>query len=436
MFEAVILQALLIFINAVFASAEIAVISMNETRLKHMVQEGNKQAEKLSALIEQPAKFLSTIQVAITLAGLLGGAFAADHFADPLVFKLKELGVAFPDHVLRSVVVLLITLILTYFSLVFGELVPKRIAMKKTEKMALEMSGMLSLVSVIFAPLVWLLTASTNLVLKLMGINPNEEEDVVTEEDIRMMLAEGNEQGTIQDEERWMIKNIFAFDDTTAGQISTHKRETICLYMEDSEEEWAGVIQQSRHTYYPICGENQDDIVGILNTKIYFRSEQKDRDLIMKQAVEKPFFVPEEMRANALFNQMKQTRNYFAVVLDEYGCMFGIVTIHDLIETLVGELEDEKGPAEPADIEKLDENTWRIQGNTSLEDVAECFGVKLPTETYDTFSGFVSEIIGRIPEEGEHFVCESEGLQIEVMNVKNHIVDYALVKKRQEESKE
>lgn len=436
MFEAVILQALLIFINAVFASAEIAVISMNETRLKHMVQEGNKQAEKLSALIEQPAKFLSTIQVAITLAGLLGGAFAADHFADPLVFKLKELGVAFPDHVLRSVVVLLITLILTYFSLVFGELVPKRIAMKKTEKMALEMSGMLSLVSVIFAPLVWLLTASTNLVLKLMGINPNEEEDVVTEEDIRMMLAEGNEQGTIQDEERWMIKNIFEFDDTTAGQISTHKRETICLYMEDSEEEWAGVIQQSRHTYYPICGENQDDIVGILNTKIYFRSEQKDRDLIMKQAVEKPFFVPEEMRANALFNQMKQTRNYFAVVLDEYGCMFGIVTIHDLIETLVGELEDEKGPAEPADIERLDENTWRIQGNTSLEDVAECFGVKLPTETYDTFSGFVSEIIGRIPEEGEHFVCESEGLQIEVMNVKNHIVDYALVKKRQEESKE
>ena len=433
MFEAVILQALLIFINAVFASAEIAVISMNETRLKHMVHEGNKQAEKLSALIEQPAKFLSTIQVAITLAGLLGGAFAADHFADPLVFKLKELGVALPDHVLRSVVVLLITLILTYFSLVFGELVPKRIAMKKTEKMALEMSGMLSLVSVIFAPLVWLLTASTNLVLKLMGINPNEEEDVVTEEDIRMMLAEGNEQGTIQDEERWMIKNIFEFDDTTAGQISTHKRETICLYMEDSEEEWAGVIQQSRHTYYPICGENQDDIVGILNTKIYFRSEQKDRDLIMKQAVEKPFFVPEEMRANALFNQMKQTRNYFAVVLDEYGCMFGIVTIHDLIETLVGELEDEKGPAEPADIERLDENTWRIQGNTSLEDVAECFGVKLPTETYDTFSGFVSEIIGRIPEEGEHFVCESESLQIEVMNVKNHIVDYALVKKRQEE---
>ena len=150
----------------------------------------------------------------------------------------------------------------------------------------------------------------------------------------------------------------------------------------------------------------------------------------MKQAVEKPFFVPEEMRANALFNQMKQTRHYFAVVLDEYGCMFGIVTIHDLIETLVGDLEEEKGPAEPADIEKLDENTWRIQGDTSLEDVAECFDEKLPTETYDTFSGFISELIGRIPEEGEHFVCESEHLTIEVMNVKNHIVDYALVKKK------
>ena len=263
-----------------------------------------------------------------------------------------------------------------------------------------------------------------------MGINPNEEEEVVTEEDIRMMLAEGNEQGTIQDEESWMIKNIFEFDDTTAGQISTHKKEAVCLYMEDSEEEWAKIIQQSRHTYYPICGEDQDDIIGILNTKIYFRSEEKERDFIMKQAVEKPFFVPEEMRANALFNQMKQTRHYFAVVLDEYGCMFGIVTIHDLIETLVGELEEEKGPAEPADIEKMDENTWRIRGDSSLEDVAECFDEKLPTEIYDTFSGFISELIGRIPEEGEHFVCESEHLTIEVMNVKNHIVDYALVKKK------
>ena len=289
MIEAVILQAVLIFINAIFASAEIAVISMNETKSKHMVQEGNKKAGKISALTEQPAKFLSTIQVAITLAGLLGGAFAADHFADPLIRKLRELGVALPEQVLRSIVVLVITLILTYFSLVFGELVPKRIAMKKTEKLALGMSGLLYGVSVAFAPLVWLLTASTNLVLRLMGINPNEEEVVVTEEDIRMMLAEGNEQGTIQEEESWMIKNIFEFDDTTAGQISTHKREAVCLYMEDSEEEWAEIIQKSRHTYYPICGEDQDDIIGILNTKIYFRSEQKDRDFIMKQAVEKPF---------------------------------------------------------------------------------------------------------------------------------------------------
>ena len=175
MIEAVILQAVLIFINAIFASAEIAVISMNETKLKHMVQEGNKKAGKISALTEQPAKFLSTIQVAITLAGLLGGAFAADHFADPLIRKLRELGVALPEQVLRSIVVLVITLILTYFSLVFGELVPKRIAMKKTEKLALGMSGLLYGVSVAFAPLVWLLTASTNLVLRLMGINHNEE---------------------------------------------------------------------------------------------------------------------------------------------------------------------------------------------------------------------------------------------------------------------
>lgn len=218
MIGAILLQILLIFGNAVFASAEIAVISMNDAKLKRMTHDGDKRAKKLTALTEQPARFLATIQVAITLAGLMGGAFAAENFAGPLVGLLMSLGIPVPENVLHSVSVVLITLALTYFSLVFGELVPKRIAMKKPDSMALGMSGMLFGVWKLCKPVVWLLTFSTNQILRLLGVDPEEEDEVVTEEEIRMMLAEGREQGTIRPEESQMIQNVFEFDDTPAEQ--------------------------------------------------------------------------------------------------------------------------------------------------------------------------------------------------------------------------
>ena len=279
---AILLQVILIFLNAVFASAEIAVIYMNDRKLKHLTQEGNKKAKKLFSLTRQPAKFLATIQVAITLAGLLGGAFAADNFASPIVNMLVEAGVSIPVNILNSAVLVLITLVLTYFSLVFGELVPKRIAMKKTESLALGISGILYFVSKLFAPLVWFLTASTNFILKVMGINPNEEGDVVTEEEIRMMLAEGNEQGSIQAEESEMIQNIFEFDDINVEQVSTRRRDVVALYLEDSEDVWEETIQNSRFTYYPICRESMDDVVGILDTKDYFRLKDRNRKYATK----------------------------------------------------------------------------------------------------------------------------------------------------------
>ena len=267
MIGALIIQIVLIFINAVFASAEIAVISMNDAKLKKLTQEGDTRAKKLGWLTEQPAKFLSTIQVAITLAGLLGGAFAAENFASPLVDALLSTGLPIHRSVLHSIVVFLITLVLTYFQIVFGELVPKRLAMKKCESMALGMAGFLFYVSKITTPLVWLLTVSTNFVLRLMKIDPNEEEEIVTEEEIRMMLAEGNQQGTIQVEESEMIQNVFELNDTFVDEVCTHRRDVAFLYLEDSEEDWAKTIQESRFTYYPICDKNQDDIVGILDTK-------------------------------------------------------------------------------------------------------------------------------------------------------------------------
>ena len=263
----ILLQIVLIFINAVFACAEIAVISINDAKLNKLASEGDKRAVKLKKLTSQPARFLSTIQVAITLAGFLGSAFAAGNFA----VYLEKLIPGLPN----SVAVIVITIILSYITLVFGELVPKRIAMKKAESMGLGMSGMLSFVSVIFAPRVWLLTKSTNGVLRLMKIDPNQEDDDVTEEEIRMMVDVGSEKGTIDNTEKELIQNVFEFDDLTAEEIATHRTDIIMLSLEDDISEWDKIIHETRHSLYPVCGETADDIVGILNAKDYFRLSER-----------------------------------------------------------------------------------------------------------------------------------------------------------------
>lgn len=434
MVQPVILLLVLIFLNATFASAEIAVISMNETKLKQLAFHGDSRALKLVSLTEQPAKFLATIQVAITLAGLLQSAFAAENFAGPLVRILVQAGVTIPENVLRSAAIVMITLVLAYFNLVLGELVPKRIAMKKSESMALGMSKMLYLVSKIFAPLVWLLTVSTNLILRLIGMNPEEEEEAVSEEEIRLLLLEGNEKGTIQAEETEMIQNIFEFDDISVEEICTHRREVITLSVNASEEKWRSIILANRHTHYPVCGEDQDDILGILDTKDYFRMEDQSMGNVMKNGMDPAFFVPEGMKANLLFRQMKEKRTYFAVLIDEYGGMSGIITLHDLMESLVGELDEKEEPAKPRDIESLGENRWRIQGSTDLDDVEETVGEKLPTDVYDTFSGFICGAIGRVPDDGEQFTCRTGNLMIQVHQVKNHMVGATTTVKETEEN--
>lgn len=428
MLKPIILLIVLIFLNAIFASAEIAVISMNSSKLKSMSAEGNSKAKKLLLLTDQPARFLATIQVAITFAGLLQSAFAAENFADPLVLWLTGMGVTISKSFLKSVSIIVITLILSYFNLVFGELVPKRIAMKKTEALALALSNMLYGVSKIFSPLVWLLTISTNAFLRILGMNPDEEDEQVTEEEIRMMLLEGNEQGTIQEDENEIIQNVFEFNDTDVEEICTHRRDIILLHMDDSDEEWAKTINDNRHTFYPICEKETDDIIGILDTRDYFRMEDKSKDNLMKKAVSEPIFVPETMTANVLFRKMKEARDYFAVILDEYGALSGIITLHDLVESLVGELTEDEDEDRTEDIEQLDEKVWKIQGYAMLDDVSEELGVELPLDDYDTFSGYICDIIDRIPSDGEKFECETDELNIYVKNVENHMISEAVVR--------
>lgn len=431
--NAIILLIILIALNAMFAATEIAVISMNDVKLKNMAEGGDKRAIRLVNLTEQPARFLSTIQVAITLASLLQSAVAAETFADQIVDKLLDAGVSIAPGVLHGVSIVVITLILSYFTLVFGELVPKRVAMKKTELIALGMSGILYGVAKAFAPIVWLLTKSTNGILRILRINPEEEDSSVTEESIKMMLAEGKEKGVIQPEEDELIQNIFEFDDITAEEMCTHRRDVIALSLSDDFEEWKKTIRESRHTKYPVCGDNLDDIVGVLDTRDYFMHPAGDKQQVVDNTVEKAMLVPESMKANSLFRKMQENREYFAVVIDEYGGMSGIVTLHDIMEALLGDLSEKESPIKPEEIEKLSEDKFVIQGSADLEDVAEALDIEMPIDVYDTFSGFICGVLGRIPEEGEKFKCQWEYWTITAHNVKHHIVESATIERVKEQ---
>jgi putative hemolysin len=433
----IVLLAVLIFLNAVFASAEIAVISMNDAKLRQLTNEGNKRAIKLSKLVEQPSRFLATIQVAITLAGLLSSAFAADSFSKPIVDALVNAGATMSEKTLGTITLVVITFILAYFNLVFGELVPKRIAMKKAESMALGMSYTLYGVSVIFKPIVFILSVSTNLVLRIFGINPNENDEKVTEEEIRMLLSQGREQGTINDYENEIIQNVFEFNDTTIEQICTHRIDVDLLDANSSIDEWNRIIFETRHTYYPVFRDNNENIIGILDTKDYFRMQKKTKASVLLNAVDEPFYVPEGLKANVLFKQMKSKRVYFAVIIDEYGGFEGIITLHDLMEALVGDMYDIEEGRVLSDIQLLTENNWRIKGTADIHEVSEALGVDLTNEDmYDTFNGYVCSVIGRVPNDGEAFICETDKLIISVRLVKNHMIQTATVTKKEIENQD
>ncbi len=424
----ILLQIILIGLNAVFACAEIAVISMNDTRLEQLSTQGNKRAIRLSKLTSQPAKFLATIQVAITLSGFLGSAFAADNFSESLTLWFVGIGVPIPKKTLDTISVVLITIILSYFTLIFGELVPKRLAMKKTEQLALGMANLISVLAQLSAPIVWVLTVSTNGILRLCGIDPSAEEDEVSEEEIRMMVDAGSRKGIIDYEEREFIQNVFEFDDLAVGEFATHRKDIVILWKEENMEQWEKLIHESRHTRYPVCGESVDNVVGILNVKDYFRLKDKSRESVMKDAVQLPFFVPEGIRADVLFRKMKESRNHFAVVLDEYGGTEGIVTINDLLEQLVGDLEDEDSPKEKQEgMEQIDNTNWKIYGNLPLNEVAEMLEIALPVEKYDTFSGYVFATYGSIPRDGSKIEVETDKVRISVTKIYEHQVEEALI---------
>ena len=371
---------------------------MNAAKLAKLREQGNRNAKCLSKLTAQPSRFLSTIQVAITLAGFLGSAFAADNFAGPIVEALLPLGLPLSKETLHTLSLITVTLILSYFTIIFGELVPKRIAMKKSETISLILARPLWVVYKLFAPLVFLLTISTNLVLRLLRMDPNADEDPITEEEIRLMVDAGNKKGTIDADEKELIKNAFKFDDFTAGELCVHRTEVVMLGLDDSEADWERIITENPYRRFPIYGDNSDDIRGILDEKDYFRLTDRSRRSVMKNAVHKPFCVPDSIKADDLFRKMKQEKRYF-------------------------EPTDEA----EADIKNTGENEWLICGSAPLPEVSEALQIDLPVAEYETFSGYIIGLTGVIPEEDSSFDIETERLKIRIIDVKDRKIKQASV---------
>ncbi len=438
-FWAILLQLFLIALNAVFACAEIAVISMNETKLNVMAAKGGKdakKAKKLAKLTADPARFLSTIQVAITLAGFLGSAFAADTFAEPIAFALsKSLGISLS--VISPICVVLITIILAFFNIVLGELVPKRIAMNGAEGVAKALTGVLSAVSVIFKPIVALLSLSTNGILRLFGISPENKGEDVTEQDIIMMAEVGTENGNIQSQESELIKNIFEFGEMTVGEICTHRKDADILYADQTGEQWQEKIYSTEHTYYPVCGETADDIQGVLFTKAYFRLDDRSKENVLKKAVQQPLFLYENTPANKVFEQMKKAHEYFGIVMDEYGGMTGIVTIRDLLEVIVGDM-NEKNEKEEYTIEKKGA-VWEINGLAPFGKVENALGITVETdgEDYETFSGYICSLLDALPDDDTQCEVETAQMHIKVLTVEKHCItkiEVTLIEQRSDEA--
>ena len=399
MIKQIILQIILIALNAFFAATEIAVISLNEKKVRALAEDGNKKAVKMLKIIEEPTKFLSTIQIGITLAGFLGSAFAADNFAEILSNAIAKAFKLSPDStkIVNTVAVILVTLILSYFTLIFGELVPKRIAMKHKEKLANSVCGIISFLTSVLKPIIWFLTVSTNAVLRIVGIDPHEKEEPVSEEDIVLMLDAGADEGSLDHDDIEYIKNVFKLDKMTAEDVMTPRKSVISIESDADDKEILQIIEDESYSRIPVYEDNPDKIIGILHTCDYLL-KRNDKGFNIKSILHAPVFVPETVSLDVLFKDMQTDHNHLAVVVNEYGETSGIVTMEDILEEIVGEIWDERDE-EIDEFKKIGDNTYRVLCTASLEDFREYFDLEDEEELDVTnVNGWITEITGIIPE--------------------------------------
>jgi len=399
MIKQILLQIILIALNAFFAATEIAVISLNEKKVRALAEDGNKKAVKMLKIIEEPTQFLSTIQIGITLAGFLGSAFAADNFAEVLSAAISKAFNLSADNtkIINTVAVVLVTLILSYFTLIFGELVPKRIAMKHKEKLANSVCGIISFLAAVLKPIIWFLTVSTNAVLRLVGIDPHEKEEPVSEEDIVLMLDAGADEGSLDHDDIEYIKNVFKLDKMTAEDVMTPRKSVISISYDASDKEILEIIEEESYSRIPVYEDNPDKIIGILHACDYLL-KRNEKNFDLKSILHTPVFVPETVSLDVLFKDMQTDHNHLAVVVNEYGETSGIVTMEDILEEIVGEIWDERDE-EIDEFKKIGDNTYKVLCTASLEDFREYFKLEDEEELdVSTVNGWITEITGIIPE--------------------------------------
>lgn len=422
----IILKVVLLFIltllNAFFAMSEIAIISLNDTKIDKLAEEGHKKAKQVKKLTENSSNFLSTIQIGVTLAGFLTSATAAQSFATMLTDALANTAVAnvVPLGIISGVSTVLITLVTSYFSLVLGELAPKKIAMQKPEKVSFAVVPVLLFVSKVTKPFVKILSVSTNAVVRLFGLDPNADEEEVTEEEIRMMVDVGQEKGVIEDVQKEMINNIFEFDDIDVADIMTHRTDMACVDEEDSLAEAIQLSMEEGYSRIPVYEEDPDNVVGIVYIKdlLKYIGSALPETLQLKDVMRKAYYVPESKRCGALFAEMTEKHIQMAIVVDEYGGTAGLVTLEDIVEAIVGNIQDEYDN-EDEEISKINETTFTIDGVTDLEEVEEQLGIEFPKDDFDTLGGFIISQLGFLPQDGDMNAVEFENIRFTVLNVED-----------------
>lgn len=412
MIAQVIVLIILILLNAYFAATEIAFISLNDAKIDKQAKEGNKKAKQIQKMLNNPSKFLATIQIGITMAGFLSSAFASDTFADHLAPILNEWLPMVSVDIWKTVSIIIITLILSFFTLVFGELVPKRLAMKYYEKISFATIGVIKGISVFTAPFVKLLTWSTNMVSKLFGVG-EQEEQTVTEEEIKMMVDQGQEKGAIEETEKEIINNVFALNDITASEIMTPRRNVFAIDINENLSKILEDIDEYKYSRIPVYEETIDDIKGILLIKDILKVLNDKKQIKIKDLLKPAYFVPESKPIDEIFKELQRNKNQMAIVIDEYGGTAGLLTMEDILEELVGNIFDEYDDIE-VEYEKIDDNTYLIDGGVSLYEFKKIIGVEIPEGDYETLSGYLIEKLGRLPEENEDIVLEDENLTYKV----------------------
>ena len=402
-----IILVVLILLNAFFAATEIAFISLNDAKIEKQAKEGNKKAKQIEKMLKEPSKFLATIQIGITLAGFLSSAFASDAFAEKLAPVLYNLIPIISIGAWKSISIIIITIILSFFTLVFGELVPKRLAMKNYEKISFATIGFIRTLAILTSPFVKLLTVVTNAVSKLFGVGENEEE-LVTEEEIKMMVDQGEEKGTIQEEEKELINNVFEFNDITVSEIMRHRKDIFAVDINISNEELMQELSKEEYRYsrIPVYDETIDEIKGILYVKDVLKNINK-KSFRVKNVVKDAYFVSQNRLINEVFKELKKNKKQIAIIVDEYGGTAGLVTMEDILEELVGDIYDEYDKVED-EYEKIDDNTYILSGSMTIYDVNKLLLADIPEGDYDTLSGFLQEKLGRIPDDEELPIIETK----------------------------